>query len=231
MEHLSIEEIINKDLEFFKTCTKSKTCEECETKVCVSIIAVADFPSKFGSFKIIGFINNKDNEEHIAILKECNEVINGSGVLTRIHSSCLTGDALGSLRCDCGPQLGTALQMIEKEGCGIIVYLQQEGRGIGLLNKLRAYALQDEGFDTWDANVMLGFSPDDRDYEVAAEILNKLDITSVRLITNNPEKIMQLEKHIPVTERVPLELPVSKHNIAYMKTKKNKFGHFLHIDE
>ncbi len=149
--------------------------------------------------------------------------------MTRVHSSCLTGDAFGSLRCDCGPQLATALKMIEKEGVGLVVYMQQEGRGIGLLNKLRAYALQDNGYDTYDANIALGFGADSRNYEVSGEIIRKLGVTDIRLITNNPEKVVQLNKFVTISERVPLELPSSEFNVRYMETKKERFGHYLNI--
>ncbi len=227
-QRLSLEEIINQDLITFKDCPKFHECESCEKQTCVTIVAIADFPSKFGKhFKIVGFVNNKDSKEHIAIIK--GDILNNKDVLTRVHSACLTGDALGSLRCDCGPQLGHSLTMIEEEGIGVILYMQQEGRGIGLLNKLRAYALQDNGFDTYDANVALGFGPDQRDYEVAGEMLEKLGVESIRLITNNPEKINQLEKYIEISDRVPIELPPTEFSLNYMQTKKQRFGHLLEI--
>ncbi|MFX0173055.1 MAG: GTP cyclohydrolase II [Candidatus Hodarchaeota archaeon] len=222
-----MEEIINQDLWDFKNCPNDHNCENCEKQTCIKIVAVVDFPSKFGFFQIVGFVNNKDKKEHIAIIK--GDLNNEKDILTRVHSACLTGDALGSLRCDCGPQLAQALSMIEKEGKGIIIYMQQEGRGIGLLNKLRAYALQDNGFDTYDANIALGFRADQRDYEVAGEILEKLGVKSIRLITNNPEKINQLENYISISERIPLELQIQEYNIDYMQTKKTRFGHFLSI--
>lgn len=228
MEKLSLDQIITQSLESFKNCPDHDECENCQKGICISIVAVADFPSKYGSFQIIGFVNNKDNKEHIAIVKGEN-IVNEESVLTRVHSSCLTGDALGSLRCDCGPQLGAAMSMIEEEGVGIIVYMQQEGRGIGLVNKLRAYALQDDGYDTYDANVALGFDADLRDYEIAGEMLRKLGVKSIRLITNNPEKINQLKEYIKITNRVPLELKPSKHSAKYMETKKDRFGHFLSL--
>ncbi|MHA2175837.1 MAG: GTP cyclohydrolase II [Candidatus Hodarchaeales archaeon] len=227
MEKLSLDQIIAQSLESFKNCPDHDDCENCEEHTCVSIVAVADFPSNFGTFQLIGFINNKDKEEHIAIVK--GDIVDEEAVLTRVHSSCLTGDALGSLRCDCGSQLETALSMIEEEGVGVIIYMQQEGRGIGLLNKLRAYALQDSGYDTYDANVALGFDADQRDYEVAGEMLRTLGVKSVRLITNNPEKIKQLQEYIQITERVPLELKPSEYSVKYMETKKNRFGHFLSL--
>ena len=157
------------------------------------------------------------------------DVVDKENVLTRVHSSCLTGDALESLRCDCGPQLGTALSMIEKEGIGLVIYMAQEGRGIGLLNKLRAYALQDEGYDTLEANVVLGFDADQRDYDISGAMIRALGVKSVRLITNNPDKIKQLEQYLPITERVPLELVTTEHNLKYMETKKQRFGHYLTI--
>ena len=228
MQKLSLEEIINQDIRNFSHCQKHASCEDCELQVCVMIVAIADFPSYYGGdFQIIGFVNNKDNGEHIAIVK--GDILNKENVLTRVHSACLTGDALGSLRCDCGPQLHTALTMIEDEKQGILLYMQQEGRGIGLINKLRAYALQDEGFDTYDANVVLGFKPDQRDYEVAGEILSKLGVKSIRLITNNPEKVKQLGNIIKINERVPIELPPTQFNLEYYQTKQKRFGHYLSI--
>ncbi|MCK4849556.1 MAG: GTP cyclohydrolase II [Candidatus Heimdallarchaeota archaeon] len=227
MKNLSIDQVISQNLELFKDCPDNDNCANCKKPVCVSIVAVADFPSKYGKFKIIGFVNNKDSEEHVVIIK--GDIINKKGILTRVHSSCLTGDAFGSLRCDCGPQLATALSMIEKEEAGLVVYMQQEGRGIGLINKLRAYALQDNGYDTYDANVALGFGPDPRDYEVAGEMILKLGVTDIRLITNNPEKVEQLNQFVTVSERVPLELPTSEYNEKYMETKRERFGHYLSI--
>ena len=227
MQKPSLETIINQDLTDFRNCPNKHDCQNCEKQICVMIVAIADFPSIFGHFNIIGFVNNKDREEHIAIVK--GEIIGKAGLLCRLHSSCLTGDALGSLRCDCGPQLEQSLKMIEKEGSGVILYMQQEGRGIGLLNKLRAYALQDNGFDTYDANVALGFRPDQREYEVAGAMLEKLGVETIRLITNNPEKIKQLEKHMEILERVPLDLPPTKYSLNYLQTKKQRFGHLLEV--
>lgn len=224
MQKLSLEDIINQDLEDFKNCP-SHDCENCEKPLCVTIVAIVDFPSKFGHFRIVGFVNNKDSEEHIAIVK--GDILDKEGILTRLHSACLTGDALGSLRCDCGPQLAYALAKMEEEGLGVVLYMQQEGRGIGLLNKLRTYALQDNGFDTYDANVALGFKPDQRDYEVAGEMLSKLGVKSIRLLTNNPEKIKQLESYVKVIERIPIELPITEYSLNYMETKKLRFGHYL----
>jgi len=223
------EEIIEQDLESMKQCPNELQCGECTEEYCVKIVSVADFPTIYGHFKIIGFVNNRDCKDHTVILK--GDIGGGEEILTRIHSECLTGDAFGSLRCDCGPQLHSALETINNEGCGILLYHRAEGRGIGLSNKLRAYALQDNGFDTHDANTVLGFGADERDYSITAEMLKKLDVKSVRLMTNNPEKVEDLEKHgIVVTERVHHELPIHSHNKNYLTTKKERFGHFLNLD-
>jgi len=224
-----IEEIIAQDMNDLRACPKGLKCAECAADVCVKLVSVAEFPSQYGTFRIIGFVNNKDGKDHIVILK--GEVGDGRDVLTRIHSACLTGDSLGSLRCDCGPQLHHALQLIEKEGRGIVLYHQEEGRGIGLVNKLRAYALQDKGYDTWEANVALGFGADERNYQIPAEMLRKLGVVSVRLLTNNPDKVESIEKYgIKVSERVQHELPPHEHDQHYMATKKERFGHLLHLD-
>jgi GTP cyclohydrolase II len=229
MLSIDINEIIAQDLAKMRFCPNHPNCRGCEEQTCVKIVSIADFPSKLGQFKIIGFVNNKDEKDHIIILK--GEIGDGENILTRIHSACLTGDALGSLRCDCGPQLHHALSLIEKEGRGLLLYHQEEGRGIGLVNKLRAYALQDKGYDTYEANLALGFKADERDYAIPAEMLHKLGIKSVRLMTNNPEKVDALEKYgIRVSERVHHQLPVNQHHLDYLKTKVEKFGHFLELD-
>jgi len=228
METPEIEEIIAQDMDFLRKCPKKLDCDHCDEEVCVKIVSVADFPTAYGKFRIVGFVNNKDKKDHIIIMK--GDIGDGTAVLTRVHSACLTGDALGSLRCDCGPQLHLALELIEAEGRGIVLYHQEEGRGIGLVNKLRAYALQDEGYDTLDANIALGFKADERDYRVPAEMLKKVGVKSVRLLTNNPEKVEDLERNgIPVTERVNHELPTHKFDIKYLETKRERFGHFLHM--
>lgn len=208
-------------------CPDYPNCEHCKQGVCIRIVSVANLPTRFGQFRIIGFLNNKDRrDDHAAIVR--GDVTGKEGVLCRVHSECLTGDALGSLRCDCRDQLTSALQQIGQSEEGILLYLRQEGRGIGLLNKLRAYALQDHGFDTVDANVKLGFRDDERDYNVAAGLLRKLDVHSVRLMTNNPDKIDQLQQHdIQVTERVPLIIPPTPFSKRYLKTKANRSGHML----
>lgn len=224
----TIEEIMMQDMADLRQCPPDKKCNDCQKDLCVKLVSVANFPSKYGQFRLVGFVNNKDGKDHIIILK--GEVGDGKDMLTRIHSACLTGDSLGSLRCDCGPQLHHALQRIEAEGRGLVLYHQEEGRGIGLVNKIRAYALQDEGFDTWEANVALGFGADERDYQIPAEMLRRLGIKSVQLMTNNPEKVAHLEKYgISVTRRVQHELPPHEHDHYYLSVKKEKFGHLLHL--
>jgi 3,4-dihydroxy 2-butanone 4-phosphate synthase/GTP cyclohydrolase II len=217
------------DIQEYKACQFNWECENCARNLCINLIAVADLPSDYGSFKILGFANNKDHKDHIAVVK--GDVYGEENVLTRLHSSCLTGDALGSRRCDCGPQLHTALRLMESEGLAVLLYMQQEGRGIGLVNKIKAYQLQDSGLDTYDANLHLGFEPDERDYEISAAMLRKLGIKSLRLLTNNPDKVNQLTKYgALINERIQLELPVHKDDESYMQTKKKRFGHHLELD-
>jgi len=224
----AIEEIIAQDIDSLRRCPADIQCAACPENICVKMVSVADFPSELGHFRIIGFVNNKDGKDHIVILK--GEIGDGEDILTRIHSACLTGDALGSMRCDCGPQLHHAMRLIEEEGRGIVLYHQEEGRGIGLVNKIRAYALQDKGYDTYDANIALGFKADQRDYAIPAAMLHRLGVKSLRLMTNNPEKVSALEKYgIRVAERVQHELPAHHHDRAYMETKRERFGHMLHF--
>ncbi len=203
---------------------------ECEgigrEKVCVRIVAMAELPTRFGDFHIVAFENNRDGKEHIAITK--GDVIGASDVPVRLHSECLTGDVMGSLRCDCRDQLEAALKMIGKMERGVVLYLRQEGRGIGLINKIRAYSLQDEGLDTVQANLALGFRDDERDYAVAAHMLMSLKIKSVRLITNNPKKIQQLTDYgITVSDRIPHVMTPNEHNRFYLETKVSKSGHMI----
>ena len=198
------------------------------TQELMKIEVVANMPTDNGTFKIVGFENHIDGKEHIALVK--GDVKGKEAVTVRIHSECFTGDILGSLRCDCGSQLKTAMRRIDKLGEGIILYLRQEGRGIGLLNKLRAYNLQEEGMDTLDANLHLGFGADMRDYAVAAQMLKALGVKSIKLLTNNPLKINGLEEYgIPVVEREEIEIEHNKVNKVYLKTKKERMGHLLKI--
>jgi 3,4-dihydroxy 2-butanone 4-phosphate synthase/GTP cyclohydrolase II len=185
-----------------------------------------DLPTEYGDFRITPFIQKSNGMEHVAITK--GEWKAGDPVLVRVHSSCLTGDILGSSRCDCGPQLHEALRMIEREGRGAVVYLSQEGRGIGLFNKIAAYKLQDQGLDTAEANLHLGFGVDERDYGVGASILHELGITKMRLLTNNPLKRVGLEGYgLSVVENVPIVIAPTEHNRRYLETKENKMGHTL----
>lgn len=187
--------------------------------------AEAELPSSFGQFRAIGYRNELDGGEHVALIKGQPEKATGP-ILVRVHSECLTGDAFGSLRCDCGPQLEAALRMIEEAGQGIVIYLRQEGRGIGLINKLRAYNLQDGGLDTVEANERLGFPPDLRNYGVGAQILSDLGVQRLRLITNNPRKIAGLDGYgLSVDERIPLVIQACRHNAAYLRVKQTKMGH------
>ena len=192
----------------------------------VSIAAETKLPTKFGEFRIIVFKNEVDHKEHLMIVK--GDVRGKSDVLMRIHSECLTGDVFGSHRCDCGEQLENALRSIEEQGEGIVIYMRQEGRGIGLTNKIKAYTLQDQGYDTVEANVKLGFPPDMREYSLAAQMLRELDVKSVKLLTNNPEKKEDLERWgITVSKRVPIVIKANSINAKYLSTKKEKMRHML----
>lgn len=185
-----------------------------------------NLPTDFGDFRMIGYTNVLDGKEHVAIVK--GQVDDGNPVLVRVHSECLTGDVFASNRCDCGPQLHSALSMIEEEGRGVIVYMRQEGRGIGLINKLKAYKLQEEGLDTVEANLHLGFEADQRDYGISAQIINDLGISSINLLTNNPLKIDELKAYgIEINERVPLQVEMKEENKQYLNTKIEKMGHLL----
>jgi len=195
-------------------------------RVCVRIAAIADLPSRFGQFQVVAFWNNRDGKEHAAFVH--GDVTGAENVAVRLHSECLTGDAIGSLRCDCRDQLESALKAIGQMENGILLYLRQEGRGIGFLNKIRAYGLQDHGMDTVQANIALGFRDDERDYSVAAHMLFSLHVKSIRLMTNNPKKIGGLEKlGVVVSDRIPLIIPPNPYNRFYLETKRDKSGHLL----
>ena len=188
----------------------------------------ANLPTKYGDFKIIPFRQLSNGLEHVALVKGTWE--EDEPVLVRVHSSCVTGDIFGSLRCECGDQLHKAMEMVEKEGKGVIIYLIQEGRGIGLMNKIKAYSLQEQGLDTVDANIQLGFSPDERDYGVGASILREIGVRKMRLISNNPVKRIGLEGYgLEIVENVGIEVGINKHNEYYMHTKKERMGHNLKL--
>ena len=191
-------------------------------------VTSARIPTEHGEFQLCYYRSTLDDKEHLALV--CGEVAGRSEVLVRIHSECFTGDVLGSLRCDCGPQLHRAMQLVAAEGSGVVIYLRQEGRGIGLLDKLRAYNLQDEGYDTVDANLMLGHQADGRDYTIAALMLQDLGVESVRLLTNNPDKIEKLEAlGVVVSARVPLPAVLNPENVVYLRTKAERMRHLLDL--
>ncbi len=205
---------------------RNHVCDHAAGVYCVKVVSAARLPSRFGLFTAIAFDHNLDDKEHAAFVK--GDVVGKENVLLRLHSECLTGDAIGSLKCDCRDQLEGALTTIEKEGEGVVLYLRQEGRGIGLTNKLRAYSLQDRGLNTVEANRALGFRDDERDYKLAAQMIKALGIKSIRLLTNNPKKISQLKEYgINVVERVEHAYKSNDYNRGYLQTKKDVSGHLI----
>lgn len=200
-----------------------------ERETLIEVGNKVDMPTKYGHFKLIPFRQTSNGLEHFALVK--GEWAADDPILVRVHSSCATGDILGSRRCDCGEQLHKAMEMIEEEGRGVLVYMQQEGRGIGLMNKIAAYKLQEEGYDTVDANVHLGFKPDERDYGCGAQMLRQLGVHKMRLLTNNPTKRVGLEAYgLEIVENVPIEISPNEYDYKYLKTKKDRMGHLLHIE-
>lgn len=199
-------------------------------EVCVRLLAIADLPTRFGDYQVAAFWNNHDRKEHAAFIH--GNVVDADEVPVRLHSECLTGDAIGSLRCDCRDQLIESLERIGKMDSGVVLYLRQEGRGIGFVNKIRAYRLQDLGYDTVQANELLGFRPDERDYAIAAHMIGTLRIRSIRIMTNNPSKMRDLQTHgVKIVGRIPVIVPPNPYDREYMAVKQRKLGHLLDVEQ
>jgi GTP cyclohydrolase II len=199
-------------------------------EICVKVLAIANLPTRFGDYQVAAFWNDLDRKEHAAFIH--GNVVNQEEVPVRLHSECLTGDAIGSLRCDCRDQLLESLERIGKMDSGIVLYLRQEGRGIGFVNKIKAYQLQDIGYDTVQANEALGFRADERDYAIAAHMLGSLEVQSIRIMTNNPAKMKDLADHgVKIVGRIPVIVPPNDHDRAYMQTKQAKLGHLLNLEQ